>query len=102
MKLHKKQLEALPVVDWLFSQQWSDRSTGRSTCIAIALIRQAAAHPGTAIKYVDHGHSDFLRKEQRDTVRMLLAMAPELQPTKITSDSFVCMNAEPIHGWLPK
>ena len=51
MPLTDQQLETVRALDWLFSPE--HRRTGRSFAIAVALVRRAALHPRTDVRYGD-------------------------------------------------
>lgn len=51
--LTPQQAEAVKVLDWLLDEN-EGRRTGRSTVMAIALIRQALRYPGRHVFYLDH------------------------------------------------
>ncbi len=53
MPLTSTQLRALRVLDWLFDLN-GHRAQGRTSVLAVALIRQALRNPGHKIRYLDH------------------------------------------------
>lgn len=58
MPLTRKQVAALPVLDWLLDDDGGSRRSGRSFIIAISLIRKALRHPGCLVSVIDHYKSE--------------------------------------------
>jgi len=54
MPLNLRQIEAIPVLDWLLDTGDENRRGGRTTAFAIGIIRAACRTPGRSVPLVDH------------------------------------------------
>lgn len=71
----------MTVLDWLFDDDVSSRRTGRSTAVAVALIRKALREPGHTVPYTDHVPGLAQRQVlsiSRDTIEGLVQRDPML------------------------
>lgn len=105
MPLTPIQLQAVPVLDWLFDQQ-GHRREGRSLVIAVGLIRQALRYPGSNIRYVDH----YPERNQSDVIRNYITELIDVPALarwdwSFQRDSFRLIAPEITdaipHDWLP-
>lgn len=102
MPLTPLQAGALNTLDWLLSSDDGERRTGRSTLIAIVLIRQAARNPGRTVSYVDHLPHQENRRYVCEIIRDLLHSDPRFdQRAVVNRDNFRLNLAAPIPNWLP-
>lgn len=107
--LTPQQAEAVKVLDWLLDENGS-RMTGRSTVMAIALIRQALRYPGRYVIYLDHtsGYPPVRERTSliRGKVEGLINHDPVLsrQPWNFRDTQFSLRadNTDALpHNWLP-
>jgi hypothetical protein len=110
--LTPQQAEAIRVLDWLLDEN-EGRRTGRSTVMAVALIRQALRYPGRQIFYLDHTSGYPPVRERALLVRGLVEGLVNQDPAlhrlpwaflnthfSLTADSYGEIAALP-HNWLP-
>lgn len=94
-----QQTQALELLDWLLASD--QRRSGRTTIIAIGLVRQAARLPRTWVDFVDH--SPHGRPGVRDQVLTMIDLDPLLhRRVTATRDRFMLDLAAPIEDWLPE
>lgn len=102
MPLNPEQEDALPVLDWLFSEDDRDRRTGRSWIIAVALIRQAARNPGQFIQARDHVPTGQAAQYVHFVIETLINEDDLLRAHReIQATRFRLMLPEPIQNWRP-
>jgi len=71
MPLTQQQAEAVQVLDWLLDEQ-GERRSGRSTAMAVALVRQALRYPGQPVYYLDHTSAYPPLRERAQLMRRLV------------------------------
>lgn len=105
-RLSPEQADALRSLEWLLSPD--ERRDGRTTVIAIAAIRVAAAHPRMAVAVRDHhpgarvsgalvaAIEDFVGDDDR------LRIACRWNPLRGSNPSLIFDLVEPIREWMPQ
>lgn len=107
MPLSENQLRALEVLDWLFRSDDSLRQTGRSLVWVVALIREAARHPGQWVEISDHAEQythlhRHLHEGTQSILRELVSRDFRLDGNlEIDQHHFRLSLPEPIDNWLP-
>ncbi len=100
LNLRPWQLLALPYLEWLLDD--GARVSGRSTTIAVAMIRMAARNPGQRINFWDHIPGSKLGQNVRDIVLELIHEDLLLnQHYTSTTRSFQINLPVAVENWLP-
>lgn len=101
LNLRPWQLLALPYLEWLLDD--GARRSGRSTTLAVAMIRMAARHPGQRINFWDHVPGHHLAEHVREQVRTLIHEDPHLGQHYTCTAKFFQINLPlAIEDWLPE
>lgn len=107
MPLTPDQMDALRALDWLFD---GERREGRTTVIAVALIRLALQYPGREVVYLDHylwGSHETMVHLMSDQLRSMVLTDPELSQLNwvFSRNGFRLITPEITdtipHNWLP-
>lgn len=102
LSLRPWQWAALPYLEWFLDD--TARQSGRSTTIAVALIRLACRHPRRVIRFWDHALSTRDTRELIGrSVRVLVEEDPQLQGRYNGNQASFWLNLpEPLLNWLPE
>lgn len=78
-ELNENQIRAVASLEWLLDADMEARRSGRTTALAIAIIRTACNNPGTAVGIWDHHDTTQRARElMYRAVRDLLADDPRI------------------------
>lgn len=100
LTLRPWQWAAIPYLEWLFDD--AARRSGRSTAIAVALIRLACRYPRTSVRYCDHVFGRDAQQHVRLIVQELIQEDPLLRDAfDGTRSSFVLNLPRGIPNWVP-
>lgn len=106
MPLSQEQLDAVSTLDWLFDPGEMYRGTGRTTIMAVGIIRAAARYPGTPVPVVDHvENSEIGKRRLLDTIQGLIEEDDRLGEFMVLrispNPSFTLNLPVPMDNWLP-
>ena len=107
MPLTPNQVEAVTALDWLLNDD-DNRRQGRTTALAVALIRQALRHPNQRIVFLDHIHAMPYMRERgeyiiRQYVEHFIRTDPRLQTFgwNVRPHDFGAAVPAPVYDWWP-
>jgi len=106
MPLSQEQLDAVATLDWLFDPGEMFRGTGRTTIMAVGIIRAAARYPGTPVPVVDHVENSQIGKRRLlDTIHGLIqedSRLTEFMVLRMSPNPSLTLNLPvPMDNWLP-
>lgn len=110
MPLTPKQVDAVVALDWLLDNGDGSRRQGRTTALAVALIRQALRRPGQRIGYMDHLHampSESMHGRGELIMRQIVGGLVHADPVlrtygwDLAQHSFKAVLVNPVFTWWP-
>ena len=104
MPLTQHQIDALPVLDWLLGVGEDQRRGGRTTALAIGIIRAACRTPGRAVPFLDHyANTSTQRHMMFRVVEGMVMEDPRLATLAVWPDRIALRLdlPRPLLDWLP-